>query len=88
MSTKPPSSVVESSPESLEKFAYALVADIATIEPNDRNRLGYHVWSWLLERKGTLEQAVQVSCARTQLPLAEVYSIIAKRLEEKGIKLS
>lgn len=88
MSTKPPSSVVESPSESLEKFAHALVADIATQEPNDRHRLGYHVWSWLLERKGTLEQAVQVSGARTQLPLGEVYKILAKRLEEKGIKLS
>lgn len=88
MTTKPPSSVAEFPQESLEKFAYSVVADIATREPNDRNRLGYHVWSWLLERKGTLEQAVQVSGARTQLPLGEVYKIIAKRLEEKGIKLS
>ncbi|MBI3585828.1 MAG: hypothetical protein HY088_01700 [Ignavibacteriales bacterium] len=87
MSTKLPSSVVESPSESLEKFAYSLVADIATQEPNDRHRLGYHVWLWLLERKGTLEQAVQVSSARTQLPLGEVYKILAKRIEEKGIKL-
>ncbi|MBF8249030.1 MAG: hypothetical protein HW374_1830, partial [Bacteroidetes bacterium] len=56
MTTKPPPSVSEFAPEAVEKLAYGVVADIATREPNDRNRLGYHVWAWLKERSGTLEQ--------------------------------
>lgn len=88
MTTKPPPSVAESPSESAEKLAYSVVSDIATREPNDRNRLGYHVWAWLSERRGTLEQAVKNSGSRTEQPLEEVYRIIAKRLEEKGIKLA
>ena len=88
MTTKPPPSVAEYPSESIEKLAYSVVSDIATREPNDRNRLGYHVWAWLNERRGTLEQAVKNSGSRTEQPLEEVYRIIAKRLEEKGIKLA
>lgn len=87
MTTKPPPSVSEFAAESIEKLAYSVVADIATREPNDRNRLGYHVWAWLKERSGTLEQAVKNSGSRTEQPLNAVYETIAKRLQEKGIKL-
>ncbi|MBI4429238.1 MAG: hypothetical protein HY562_08970 [Ignavibacteriales bacterium] len=87
MTTKPPPSIAEYPAESLEKLAYSVVSDIATREPNDRNRLGYHVWAWLKERTGTLEQAVTNSGSRTELPLGEVYKIIARRLEEHGVKL-
>jgi len=88
MTTKAPPPVAEYPSESTEKLAYTVVADIATREPNDRNRLGYHVWAWLKERKGTLEQAVKNSGSRTELPLEEVYKLIAKRLEEKGISVT
>ena len=88
MTTKPPPSVAEYPSEAIEKLAYSVVSDIATRELNDRNRLGYHVWTWLSERRGTLEQAVKNSGSRTEQPLEEVYKIIAKRLEEKGITLA
>lgn len=87
MATKPPSPVAEFSSESLEKFAYGVVADIPTLEPNDRSRLGYHIWAWLKERNGTLEQAIKTSGSRTNVPLEEVYAIVSKRLQEKGIKI-
>ena len=86
MTTKPPSTVSEFSPESLEKLAYGIVADIETQEPNDKNRLGYHIWAWLKERKGSLQQAVKTSGSRTKQPLEEVSRIVAQRLEAKGIK--
>jgi hypothetical protein len=88
MSTKPPSAVAEFSPESLEKIAYTAVTDIPTQEPNDRNRLGYNIWIWLVDRKGTLEQAIKNSGSRTDISYNEVLTIVSKRLEEKGIKLS
>jgi hypothetical protein len=88
MTTKPPPPVAEFAPESLEKLAYNLVSDILTQEPNDRNRLGYHLWAWLKERRGTLEQAVKTSGARTYLPIEQVYEIIKARLEEKGVAVS
>ncbi len=88
MTTKPPPTVAEFPPDSLEKLAYSVVADIETQEPNDRNRLGYCVWTWLNERRGALQQAVKNSGSRTTLPLDQVYEIIKKRLEEKGITVS
>jgi hypothetical protein len=88
MSTKPPASIVESPAESLEKLAYSVVAEIPTEEPNDRNRLGYSLWGWLSERRGTLLQAIRASGTRSSLTSEEIFEIIHKRLEEKGIKLS
>ena len=88
MSTKPPASVVESPAESLEKLAYTVVAEIPTPEPNDRNRLGYCLWGWLSERRGTLLQTISAACTRSSLTSEEIFNIIRNRLEEKGIKVS
>jgi len=86
MATKPPPSVEEFSQDSLERLAYSVVSDIETLEPNDRNRLGYSVWTWLKDRKGTLEAAVRAAGCRTTLSHTEVMSILQKRLTEKGIQ--
>ncbi|HVN49478.1 MAG TPA: hypothetical protein VMU30_11750 [Bacteroidota bacterium] len=86
MTTKAPASILESSSESLEKFAYGLVADIPTQEPNDRNRLGYCLWAWLTEHRGSLEQVVHASGVRSAMSNEEIVGIIRKRLEEKNTK--
>ncbi len=86
MATKPPPAVEEFAPESLEKIAYAIVEGIETQEPNDRARLGYHVWAWMRERKGTLEEAVNAAGSRTTLGQSEVISLIRQRLAEKGVR--
>jgi len=86
MSTKPPPSVSEFPPESLEKIAYSIAADIEAREPNDRNRLGFNLWAWLRERKGTLEEAVRAAGSRTRLEQEEIVAVIRKRLQEKGIE--
>ena len=88
MSTKPPASIIQSPAESLENLAYGVVAEIPTEEPNDRNRLGYVLWGWLSERRGTLLQAIRAAAVRSSLSSEEMNTIILKRLEEKGIKAS
>jgi hypothetical protein len=88
MTTKPPSSIVEFPIESLEKIAYSIAAEIPTQEPNDNNRLGYCLWGWLSERRGSLLQVIHAAGARTKLSDEEILAVISKRLEEKGIKLS
>jgi len=87
MTTKAPSGIAEFPTESLEKIAYESVAEIPTQEPNDKNRLGFCVWAWLRDRKGTLEQAVRNSGSRTHISYAEVLTIVSKRLQDRGIKL-
>ena len=86
MSTKPPPSVSEFSPGSLEKIAYSIVAEIEAREPNDRNRLGFNLWAWLRERKGTLEEVVHAAGSRTRLDHDQIVALIRKRLKEKGIQ--
>ena len=84
MSTKPPSSVKESSADSLEKAAYFSVSTIPTQEPNDRNRLGYHIWRWLSSKQGTLDQAIAESGARITISLKDASKIIADALSKQG----
>jgi hypothetical protein len=67
MSTKSPAPIIESPVGSLEKLAYNVVAEIPTEEPNDRNRLGYCLWGWLSERRGTLLQTICAAGARSSL---------------------
>ena len=88
MTTKAPSSVLESPTNSLERTAYDAVAGIPTTEPNDRNRLGYNVWMWLVDRKGTLDQAIRFSGCRTNVPHEELVQTIKQRLKDKGIEVS
>jgi len=87
MTTKPPAPVAGFPPDSLEKIAYSAVADIPAREPNDINRLGYNVWAWLKDRKGTLEQAIRSAGFRTDLEPEKVVAIVKERLRERGVPL-
>ena len=86
MTTKPPSASQEFPPDSLEKIAYSSVATIPTEEPNDRNRLGYHIWRWLTSRQGTLEEAVSESGSRMQISHQEAVKIVRAELQKRGIQ--
>lgn len=85
MTTKAPAKVKEFPPESLEKIAYMSVRDVPTVEPNDSNRLGYYIWLWIKDKKGTLENAVRESEARLLLPPNEAVKIIRESLMTQGI---
>ena len=87
MSTKPPPAVEEFTPETLEKIAYSVAAGIEVREPNDRNRLGYNLWAWLKDRKGTLEQTIRAAGARTNVDEKQILETIKKGLQERGIKV-
>ena len=87
MTTKAPSPVKEFPAESLEKIAYSSVSTVPTQEPNDRNRLGYHVWQWLLDRQDTLENVIKVSGARKHISDEETVKIITESLKQQGVTL-
>lgn len=84
VTTKPPPVIIPAPDQSMEKIAYNSVSTIPTQEPNDQNRLGYHVWLWLTKQEGTLEEAVRVAKARTLIPEEEVLRIIKQKLREQG----
>jgi hypothetical protein len=67
----------------LARKAYAAVAEVPTIEENDRNRLGYHVWLYLRGEVGTIEEAVHLARSRfkpRELPQEEVVGMIERGL--------
>jgi hypothetical protein len=80
--------MAEYPPDSLERIAYESVQEIPTQEPNDRYRLGYHVWAWLKERKGTLNDVVRIAGSRILIPEQEALRTIREFLQAKGIKTS
>jgi hypothetical protein len=87
MTTKAPATVAAFPAESLEKIAYNAVETIPTQEPNDRNRLGYNVWMWLVDRKGSLAQAVHTAGSRLHMSEEEVVKTVTQRLKEQGVQL-
>jgi hypothetical protein len=87
MTTKPPSAVKEFPPDSLEKIAYNSVSRIPAQEPNDLNRLGYHVLQWLKNRTGSLEDAIRVSGSRIHISRQDALKIITEELRKQGVQL-
>ncbi len=85
MSTKPPVSTSQFPADSLESIAYAAAHTVPGREPNDMNRLGYSVWAWLKEKKGTLEEAVITSGVRTDMPVKEAAARISEELKKRGV---
>jgi hypothetical protein len=69
----------------LAEKAYASVRAVPTVEPNDRNRLGYHVWLYLRGELPTLVDAVNVSRSRFSpktLPISDVVAHIEGELDK------
>jgi hypothetical protein len=86
MATKPAASVKKYPEDSIETKAYQSVADIPTREPNDRNRLGYHVYRWLTQNGTTpLEELIFESRARLLIEPDEAKRKILEKLGELGV---
>jgi hypothetical protein len=87
MTTKAASSVAPALEKSIEKIAYASVAGIPTVEPHDRDRLGYNIWRWLTYRKDPLEFAVKTSGSRLLITEEEAVQKIRESLQQQGVAL-
>lgn len=80
-----PPTVKQFPADSIEAKAYAAVADIPTLEPNDKNRLGFHVYLFLNKECATLREAVHVAQAGMSISEEEAYARIAAALRKEGI---
>lgn len=85
MTTKPGPAVNPAAADTQERTAYDSVAAVETLEPNDRARLGYHVWRWLTHRNGTLEELVRESGVRLAMPVDQAVRLIREHLASKGV---
>ena len=88
MTTKAPSAVEPAAANTLEKIAYESVALVETKEPNDRHRLGYHVWRWLTTHQGSLDDTIRESGVRLITPADIALKSIRESLASKGISTS
>ncbi|MDH3251213.1 MAG: hypothetical protein OEM41_00400 [Ignavibacteria bacterium] len=87
MTTKAPSPVRPATHQGLETIAYASVAGIPTVDPHDRDRLGYNIWVWLKYRRDPLEFAVRTSRARLLVSEEEAVRTIRDHLSQQGVAL-
>jgi hypothetical protein len=88
MTTKAGPAVNSAPADSQERIAYDSVAAVETVEPNDRSRLGYHVWRWLTHRNGTIEELMRESGVRLTTPVDQAVKSIRDYLSSKGIASS
>lgn len=79
-----PIPVQDTDTQSLEYQAYELVRDIDTREPNDRNRLAYHVYLFMTSGYATFREAFDVAQARLDRPAEEIFALLSARLRERG----
>ncbi len=87
MTTKPPSKIRPAPERSTEKIAYASVAGIPALEPNDQIRLGYSIWLWLTHRRDPLDVAVKTAGARLLINEEEAIQRIRQSLQAQGVEL-
>jgi hypothetical protein len=86
MTTKSPSKVRPAPDGSLEKIAYASVAGIPTVEPHDRDRLGYCVYLWMSQRRDPLDLAVRNAGVRFLISEKEAIERIREQLTAQGVQ--
>lgn len=87
MTTKAPSGVRPADEASLETIAYASVSGIPTVDPHERDRLGYNVWRWLTTRRDTLEHCVRTAGARLGVSEEEAVRRISEALRSRGVEI-
>ena len=87
MTTKPASKVQPAREGSAESIAYASVEGIPTVDPHDRDRLGFNLWLWLTGRRDPLEVAVRTAGVRLLISEEEALRRIREALGERGVQL-
>ena len=64
MTSKAAAQVNKVSNDSLEAISYKIAEQFSTREFNDNNRLGYHIYRYLMGTIPTIDEAVRVSGVR------------------------
>jgi len=73
------------SPHDRAVIAYASVADIPALEMNDRHRLGFHIYLYLIGEMDTVLAAVRESRTRLGVNNADAAEKIVAALRAQGI---
>ncbi|HUI29163.1 MAG TPA: hypothetical protein VLX91_03020 [Candidatus Acidoferrales bacterium] len=86
MTSKAPAQVNKFADDSLEAVAYKIAEQFSTREFNDNNRLGYHIYRYLMGTIPTIDEAVRVSGVRLTNgeTIESVATKVAQQLREMG----
>lgn len=88
MATKKPPEIKPHPDDSVEAIAYKSVEQIPTREPNDSNRLGFHVWRWLTDSANTtLDEQITVSGSRLLISKGEAKERILQALKDMNVTI-
>jgi len=88
MATKKPPEIKPHPDDSIEAIAYKSVEQIPTREPNDLNRLGFHVWRWLTDSANTtLDEQITVSGTRLLISKDEAKERILQALKDMNVTI-
>jgi hypothetical protein len=71
--------------DGLARMAYGSVEGLPFLEPNDGNRLGYHIYLYLNGELSSIADAIGGAKSRTSLHPRELERIIAERLGAAGV---
>ena len=81
MTSKAPAPVNKFADDSLEAIAYKIAGEFSTRELNDNNRLGYHIYRYLVGTIPTIDETVRVSGVR--LTDGETIEGVILKVEER-----
>jgi len=86
MTSKAPAQVNKFADDSLEAVSYKIAGQFSTREFNDNNRLGYHIYRYLMGTIPTIDEAVRVSGVRLTNgeTIKSVSEKVAQELRELG----
>jgi len=86
MGSKAAALVNKAPDDSLEAIAYKIAEQFSTREFNDNNRLGYHIYRYLMGTIPTIDEAVRVSGVRLTNgeTIVSVTEKVAQQLKELG----
>lgn len=71
--------------DDLARIAYTAVEDMAFLEMNDGNRLGYHIYLFLTGEIPSIADAIYEAKARIQVHPKELERILSERLAAAGV---
>jgi hypothetical protein len=89
MTTKAPAQVEKFAGDTPESISYKIADEVKTREPNDKYRLGYHIWRYITGTIPSVEEAVRVSGIRLAEgeTIEKVTELVSSRLKEHGFEV-
>ena len=71
--------------DDIARIAYASVEELNFLEMNDGNRLGYHIYLYLMGQISSVAEAIYESKSRVDMKPDQLERLLNERLEAAGV---